>query len=66
MSFYFMFFQDHRFHFSPFRSKLILLHLVVEGVRNLLAPVQRADEYEEGAAGHDEAEGAGGCVAFVV
>ena len=45
---------------------LIVLFRVVEGVGDFLASVQGAYEDEEGPAGDDEAEGAGGRVAFVV
>ena len=46
-------------------GRLILL-LVVEGVGDFLASVEWAYEDEEGSASHDEAEGTGGCVAFVI
>lgn len=45
--------------------QLILL-LIVERIRDLLAPIQWAYEYEKCSASHDEAKGAGGCVAFVI
>ena len=47
-------------------GRLILLLLVVEGVGDFLASVEGAYQDEEGPASHDEAEGAGGCVAFVI
>ena len=40
--------------------------MVVEGVGDFLASVEWAYEDEEGSASDDEAEGAGGCVAFVI
>lgn len=45
--------------------QLVVL-LIVEGIRNLLASIQRTYEYEQGSASHYEAKGAGGCVAFVI
>ena len=45
--------------------QLILL-LIVEWIRDLLASVHWAYEYEECSASYDEAKGAGGCVAFVI
>lgn len=56
---------------SPTKSSLIkptplLLLPLIERIGNLLAPVERTDQHEEGAAGDDEAEGSGGGVAFVV
>lgn len=47
-------------------ERLILLFLIVERVGDFLASVKWAYEDEEGSASHDEAEGAGGCVAFVI
>ena len=44
----------------------LIFLLVVEGIGDFLAAVEGADEDEEGPAGHDEAEGAGGRVAFVI
>ena len=54
---------------SLFQSLLLfqlVLLLVIEGVRNLLASIQWAYEYEQCSASHDQAKGAGGCVAFVI
>lgn len=44
----------------------LVLFLVVERVRNLLASIEWAYEDEQCSASHYEAKGAGGCVAFVI
>ena len=53
------------FVFASPQPQLVLI-LIVEGIRNLFASIQRAYKHQQSSTSDYEAKGAGGCVAFII